>query len=315
MSVWLLGLIVFLIDIINGYEIGSYMAIIKGYDHDIPTYIHYPITNNNDIQFPLFVFGHSYTGDIFWYNYTYEYLVPNGVIVALPGSLPEGPARDYAIDYRYVLDYLMNESMNNITSPIFNRLNGKSCASGHSMGGASAMISLGYNATVVSQYNWKYNFTNVLSLTGCAGSAVMDAFPLYSPDTNIIFLGAKNDCDCPNLVFLDRYYNSLMEGNYNCKYKLMINNASHCGFIFDDNNYNSCIIQEESLCIGNDKDFNTLKPYNILCNIASEYMFEWIFYSLLNDLNDLQNRQNFETQLNLDLNTKILYSLDYNCVD
>ena len=98
-------------------------------------------------------------GQIAWYDYIWKYLVPYGYAVALPDSYnidTTDNTMPFARDILYILEFLMNESNYNSLSIFYQMFNGKSAVSGHSMGGASALVAL---TNIVSNfYNQTFNY-------------------------------------------------------------------------------------------------------------------------------------------------------------
>eukprot|EP01083_Nonionella_stella_P281410 957499_1 len=112
--------------------------------HKIPLIVHYPAGGSNE-RFPIMVFNHGGDTKNTWYDFVWQWVVPLGYIVVLPGDY-EKYINDfhYAADQRYTLDYMYDDCNVNLTCPLYNKIMlNSSVASGHSMGGGATFFSIG----------------------------------------------------------------------------------------------------------------------------------------------------------------------------
>eukprot|EP01084_Bolivina_argentea_P074711 135505_1 len=89
----------------------------------IPLIIHYPDISNisSSNNFPLLVFNHGGDCKNTFYNYTWQNLVPQGYIVAMPGDFEHfwDYQHEYAAAQRYTLDWLRASCNKNISCPLY----------------------------------------------------------------------------------------------------------------------------------------------------------------------------------------------------
>ena len=268
----------------------------------------------------LFMFGHGFTGNVTWYDYVFTYLVPQNVVVAMINSLTDGPAFAYSVDFRISLDYIYSQSKTNESFILFNKLIYKSIVSGHSMGGGTAILASNNDNYNFNDFEFEYSFDGLFSLCGCGGRNVYQSIVTQTRNIDALLMGASEDCDCPNDIFIDRYWTQLNDNlNVTCKYKLVVNNACHCGFLNSTQEINdACFENEESNCLFN-KTMHNLITFDQQCQIAAKYMILFSHYVAIDD-NDNDNiiakykaKQRLADQIQTDLNNSVLYSADYSC--
>jgi len=165
---------------------------------------------------PLLVLAHCYMGAGNWYDYIAEALVPQGYVIASLDSYSYAPlANDEltALDHEFLAQAVRQEATTNKSSPIFNMLNNKTAALGHSMGGGSSLI--------VAQSGVFY-FDSILTLSA---EFVDESKNIKIPT---FIMTGTDDCICPPPENAELIYNGMLYSP--CKYLVNITNATHCHF-------------------------------------------------------------------------------------
>lgn len=194
-----------------------------GPGRQIQTEIYYPGTSSGENvavatgTFPLISFGHGFIMDWSSYQNIWEVYASNGFIIAFPRTEGDiGPVHsDFGKDLALVITK-MNELNNNIASLFYQKLNGRSCISGHSMGGGSAYLGAQNNSSITAVMTFAAANTNPSAITASQ----------FVTQPNLVIEG-ENDCVTPPPVHQDSIYNALSSS---CKIKLLIKGASHCQF-------------------------------------------------------------------------------------
>lgn len=200
-------------------------------NRQVPLHIFYPAydtTLNTAVAsgiFPLFVFAHGFTAPWSKYEYLWKYLVPKGYIVAVPETETTFTAsnNDQGTDVAFSALSMSNESLN--PSSLFYQRIGPIAAGGHSMGGASAVLSVNRNPNIIS----------IVSLTPTS-QPVNGNFSILDTASTIslpaLVVGASLDC----ITSVDNHvlpvYNALAS---DCKFFYNITGGNHCQFLQSDN--------------------------------------------------------------------------------
>ena len=171
------------------------------------------------------IFTHGWECYNTWYNFTYQNLVPHGFILILPNDYSgnNDTATELSQSQRYTLDWIYNESNNNITSPLYGLTNNKYIASGHSMGGGATILSVS-NANI-NQPNLR-QFDTAIILSGCCSDGC--DYNAYNIEIPVFLFTATHDCMCKPGKSAYKYYNDI-KGN--CKFLADIYNGTHCSFM------------------------------------------------------------------------------------
>ena len=115
----------------------------------ILTEIYYPITDSGEPasgNFPLLVFGHGFLMEWSAYENLWSHFVPQGYVMAFPrtegGFSPSH--QDFALDIAFLAS-AVQELNDDSNSPLYQALNGRTAAMGHSMGGGAALLATSYS--------------------------------------------------------------------------------------------------------------------------------------------------------------------------
>ena len=115
----------------------------------ILTEIYYPITDSGEPasgSFPLLVFGHGFLMEWSAYENLWSHFVPQGYVMAFPrtegGFSPSH--QDFALDIAFLASAIQ-ELNDDSDSPLYQALNGRTAAMGHSMGGGAAVLATSYS--------------------------------------------------------------------------------------------------------------------------------------------------------------------------
>lgn len=194
-----------------------------GPGRQIQTEIYYPANvagENVDLasgEFPIISFGHGFVMTWSAYANIWEFLVPEGYIVAFPrteGDLAPSHG-DFGLDLALVVERIKAEGENE-SSLFFNRVANTAAIMGHSMGGGATFLGAASNP-------------NVQAVIGLASaetdpSAIAAAANVEAP--LLMFAGSSDDVTPPGEHQIP-IYNATAAS---CKYLVNITGAGHCQF-------------------------------------------------------------------------------------
>ncbi len=233
----------------------------------IATEIYYPadvagdnvaMTTSTTDAFPVLCFGHGFVMTWDAYQNYWNFLVPNGYIMAFPkteGSIAPSHL-DYGKDLSFVLDQLTVLG-NTPTSVFYNRISPMNAVMGHSMGGGASFLAAQLNTTIKALVNFAPAETNP--------SAIQATASIQIPA--LIFSGG-NDCVTPPNTNQIPMYNGLLS---NCKTLITIIGGSHCQMA----NTNFLCSVGESSCSPQPTITRTAQQNNI-----NTYLLPWLDFQL-----------------------------------
>jgi pimeloyl-ACP methyl ester carboxylesterase len=233
----------------------------------IATEIYYPadvagdnvaMTTSTTDAFPVLCFGHGFVMTWDAYQNYWNFLVPNGYIMAFPkteGSIAPSHL-DYGKDLSFVLDQLTVLG-NTPTSVFYNRISPMNAVMGHSMGGGASFLAAQLNTTIKALVNFAPAETNP--------SAIQATASIQIPA--LIFSGG-NDCVTPPNTNQIPMYNGLLS---NCKTLITILGGSHCQMA----NTNFLCSVGESSCSPQPTITRTAQQNNI-----NTYLLPWLDFQL-----------------------------------
>ena len=214
--------------LIAQYQVGhiSLMYYDEIRDRDVTTEIYYPAEIAGEEvelslgEFPLIVFGHGFLMPWSDYSNIWNFLVPEGYIMAFVTTetgFPDHAA--YGEDLLFILNTMMAESADDV-SLFYNHLNGREGIMGHSMGGGAAWLAAS-NA-----------LAGLETIVGLAPAETTPSAIDAALNVDIPVLVISGDADGvtpPNDHHLPIYNNSASE----CKAFVSILEGGHCGFADD----------------------------------------------------------------------------------
>ena len=157
-----------------------------------------------------------------FYDYLWKTIVPLGYVFSVGGTYDYDPISspiDKSQDQITIRNYLLAQSENNKSSPIYHLINPlKTAAMGHSEGGLGSLISAASS-----------NYTTIIDLTGCFGGTGESWVPYIQNNKNtsaLVITGTK-DCICSVDTSL-LFYNTIVHSP--CRYYANIFEGSHCRF-------------------------------------------------------------------------------------
>ena len=200
--------------------------------HSIPVIVYYPITNGKDNvkqvrKFPLVLFGHCQDCDASNYGFMWQSLVPKGYIFVFPDSYTVSvvdKSLEFSLDFHIILNYLIQQSMSNTSSPIYSIIDTNAIGvGGHSMGGAATYYAISNYTKIYYDINnikfdFRYHFNSVFTVAGCGNqpSQFTDIFKKYidynSYNLSFFFIDGTSDCICDIYQYTLPYYSLI---NYN----------------------------------------------------------------------------------------------------
>eukprot|EP01084_Bolivina_argentea_P114192 203350_1 len=222
-------IIMHLIHAMDG-SIGSFNTTIINPEvpnHKIPVFIYYSLQlESYDYSWPVIVFAHGLRAEALWYSWVYKDIVPLGYVVAYINSYTGFTMNQtqYAIDQRYTLKWLNTIVNNNMSSPLYKKINmNKSMAVGHSEGGGASIISNG-NLVINSLFNNQNTFDSIFAMAPCGiQGAIINS--IQNINIPIFLFTSTMDCICPDeeiKVFFDKLSTT------NCNFFADITNGTHC---------------------------------------------------------------------------------------
>lgn len=188
----------------------------------VGTRIHYPAdTTATGVPvaagaFPVVAFAHGLNVNAGRNAPVWEALVPNGYIVALPKTEPNGANPDeLGRDLAFVVTALHAESNDN-ASLFFGHVDDSGSAiGGHSMGGGASVLGAAENPWLDALFN-----------LGALNTGAVDAAANVSMPTLVI--GGTADCVTPIAGHQLPIYQNLAS---DCRYLVELIDGTHCGFI------------------------------------------------------------------------------------
>ena len=210
------------------YEVGhtSTMFYDSIRDRDVTTEIYYPAeTAGDDVElsmgeFPLVVFGHGFLMPWSDYSNIWNFLVPEGYIMAFvttEAGFPDHAA--YGEDLLFILNTLVAENAEE-SSLFYSHMNGREGIMGHSMGGGATWLAassaLAGLETIVG-----------LAPAETTPSAIEAALNVEMPV--LVISGDADGVTPPEDHHLPIYNNSASE----CKAFVSILDGGHCGYADD----------------------------------------------------------------------------------
>ncbi|MFM7216472.1 MAG: alpha/beta hydrolase family protein [Bacteroidota bacterium] len=210
---------------------------------------------------PILVFGHGFVMSWDAYANLWQSLVPHGYLMAFvtteTGFSPDHLA--FGKDLAFTVGYL--QSLANDPSDVFyQRLDSASAVMGHSMGGGSAFLAVGFNPSIRAIATLAAAETNP--------SAIAAASAISLP---ALVLAGGNDCVTPPPQHQIPMYNALTSA---CKTYVSINGASHCQMA----NSNFYCSFGESTCTPAPAISRTAQH-----QIIDTYLIPWLDFQLRND--------------------------------
>lgn len=250
-------------------------------NRSIATEIYYPadsagdnvsVTTLNSLKFPSLVFGHGFVMTWDSYKNFWEFLVPNGYIIAFPKTESSlSPSHlDYAKDLAFVIDQ-MNYLTTQSNSIFYNRVSQMNAVMGHSMGGGASFLAASLNTNITTLVNFAPAETTP--------SAITSASSILIP--SLIFAGG-NDCVTPSSTNQIPMYTNLISS---CKTYINIIGGSHCQMA----NSNVFCSFGESTCVPTPTITRSIQHAKIF-----SYLLPWLDFQLKS--NCLQG-SNFDSQI------------------
>ena len=190
-------------------------------ERDIETVLYFPQGEENQTVgegvFPVISMGHGFGMSVESYTYLWEYLVPEGYIVALPtteSSIFSVSHQDFGQDLAFVIG-TMQEQGDNPESVFYAHVDSTSAVSGHSMGGGAAMLAASGNQSITTVFT--------LAAAETSPSAIEAANSVAIP--SFTFSGDE-DCVTPAEGNQQDMYENLAD----CKAYATLYGGSHCQF-------------------------------------------------------------------------------------
>eukprot|EP01084_Bolivina_argentea_P078290 142035_1 len=250
----------------SGYDILSWFTKIRNPkdSDDIPLYIWYPNSTHhvdNNITFPLLIFGHCLMGKERYYDYVWQSIVPNGYIVIIPRRF-DGADEDIqlATDMRFTLDWMKDNCTN---CPFKHLIGDKAIISGHSEGAGAAILAFSNSDNT----DFKHSFDSAITLSA-AGNEHIQLRAAANITKPIFLFDGSSDCIEPPQR-MNKYYETIPNITNVCKYQVLITNATHCNFAhMDASESQGCENVEEAMCTHN----RSILPQNIQLQISVKYM-------------------------------------------
>ena len=238
----------------------------------IATEIYYPaenagenvaLTTSTTAQFPVLSFGHGFVMSWEAYQNYWDFLVPNGYIMAFPKT--EGSLSPSHLDFGRDLSFVINQMLilgNTSSSIFFNKVSPMNAVMGHSMGGGASFLAAQQNTNIKTLVNFAPAETNP--------SAINAASVISIPA--LIFTGV-NDCVTPASTNQIPMFNNLIS---NCKTLINIIGGSHCQMA---NNNFFCSFGE-----------STCSPQATISrptqqNVINSYLLPWLDFQLKGNCN------------------------------
>eukprot|EP01084_Bolivina_argentea_P299965 517118_1 len=265
------------------YKIKQWKTTIKNpgnKNHDIPLIVHYPETKG---VYPLMVFNHGGAAQNTWYNFVWENLVPQGIIVAMPNDYTyaspnsisaESTLELYSQDQRYVLDWFKDDCNTSNSCPLQGMIGDKTIASGHSDGASCTILS--FSGYIEKYQKFKHQFDSAFTLSSCSQTPVVQAYPMITKP--IFVMSATHDCMCPAKHDSIPEYNSM--ANTTCKFLGDITNGTHCDFM-DAPAINQQGCRDLDQCAGVNHKYDISQQAQL--NIVNGYMNMFINATLRGD--------------------------------
>ena len=203
----------------------------------ILTEIYYPITDSGEPasgNFPLLIFGHGFLMEWSAYENLWSHFVPQGYVMAFPrtegGFSPSH--QNFALDIAFLAS-AVQELNDDSSSPLYQALNGRTAAMGHSMGGGAAVLATSYSDVIdayvglapaetnPSAISAAQNITQpVLIISGSADDVTPESthqIPIYQALTNdskkLVSITGGGHCYFANFNFFCNLGESGTSGN------------------------------------------------------------------------------------------------------
>jgi len=276
------------------YNVGHFQQTFIDPDRNnrsILTEVYYPADGNGNFAegfFPLLVFGHGFVMTWSAYENLWEFFVPRGFVMAFPrtesGFSPSH--QEFGLDIAFLANAI-KELADDPGSVLYQGLNGRVAAMGHSMGGGAALLAASYNN----------NISALLTLAPAetSPSAIAAAESVFIP--SLIFSGSSDDVT-PESNHQQPIFLAL---NSEAKTWVSITGGGHCYFA----NYNfNCAFGESSssgnITITRQEQQQTTADFSLL----------WLNYFLRDDCSSLMVFQD-----SLQLSNRVEYLQEQNIID
>ena len=254
-------------------------------NRQIATEIYYPATsagNNTPIAagvFPLITFGHGFVMVWSAYQNFWDFLVPEGYILAFPtteGSFSPSHA-DFGKDLKFLIAKIQSSGVGAVIPSA--SVGTTSAIMGHSMGGGCSFLAAENNLMITTMVSFASANTNPSSITASQQVSV----------PTLLFSGT-NDCVTPPSQHQNIMYDSTAAA---FKTQVNITGGGHC--FFANSNFN-CTFGE-----------NTCSPSPTITraeqqSVTNNFLKLWLAYFLKNDC---QKAQDFQDSLSM--SSKISY--------
>ena len=254
-------------------------------NRQIATEIYYPATsagNNTPIAagvFPLITFGHGFVMVWSAYQNFWDFLVPEGYILAFPtteGSFSPSHA-DFGKDLKFLIAKIQSSGVGAVIPSA--SVGTTSAIMGHSMGGGCSFLAAENNLMITTLVSFASANTNPSSITASQQVSV----------PTLLFSGT-NDCVTPPSQHQNIMYDSTAAA---FKTQVNITGGGHC--FFANSNFN-CSFGE-----------NTCSPSPTITraeqqSVINNFLKLWLAYFLKNDC---QKAQDFQDSLSM--SSKISY--------
>lgn len=254
-------------------------------NRQIATEIYYPATsagNNTPIAagvFPLITFGHGFVMVWSAYQNFWDFLVPEGYILAFPtteGSFSPSHA-EFGKDLKFLIAKIQSSGVGAVIPSA--SVGTTSAIMGHSMGGGCSFLAAENNLMITTQVSFASANTNPSSITASQQVSV----------PTLLFSGT-NDCVTPPSQHQNIMYDSTAAA---FKTQVNITGGGHC--FFANSNFN-CSFGE-----------NTCSPSPTITraeqqSVTNNFLQLWLAYFLKNDC---QKAQDFQDSLSM--SSKISY--------
>jgi len=254
-------------------------------NRQIATEIYYPATsagNNTPIAagvFPLITFGHGFVMVWSAYQNFWDFLVPEGYILAFPtteGSFSPSHA-DFGKDLKFLIAKIQSSGVGAVIPSA--SVGTTSAIMGHSMGGGCSFLAAENNLMITTLVSFASANTNPSSITASQQVSV----------PTLLFSGT-NDCVTPPSQHQNIMYDSTAAA---FKTQVNITGGGHC--FFANSNFN-CSFGE-----------NTCSPSPTITraeqqSVTNNFLKLWLAYFLKNDC---QKAQDFQDSLSM--SSKISY--------
>ena len=254
-------------------------------NRQIATEIYYPATsagNNTPIAagvFPLITFGHGFVMVWSAYQNFWDFLVPEGYILAFPTT--EGSFSPSHVDFGKDLKFLIAKIQSSGVGAVIPSasVGTTSAIMGHSMGGGCSFLAAENNLMITTLVSFASANTNPSSITASQQVSV----------PTLLFSGT-NDCVTPPSQHQNIMYDSTAAA---FKTQVNITGGGHC--FFANSNFN-CSFGE-----------NTCSPSPTITraeqqSVTNNFLQLWLAYFLKNDC---QKAQDFQDSLSM--SSKISY--------